>query len=112
MDFIQFLNSKKKQPEQSRVQHTKDTEITGIGVGTDTIQQSTPLNELNSYSVKTGDFVKIVFKENSPLNIYKGYIGEIRDYRKGQQFAMVMLEAIVSKQIIKFSIDHFIHLQF
>lgn len=101
MDFLQFLNSKKKKPETEVVQ-----EIEVID------NNDSHTMELVSHSIKKGDYVRIVFKKDSPLNIYKGYTGEIRDFRKGQDFAMVMLEAIASKQIIKFDIDHFYMLNF
>lgn len=61
---------------------------------------------------KKGDFVKIIYKENSILNMYKAYNGEIRTYYKGAVTATIQLEACNSAQTIMFPIDHFIKRNF
>jgi hypothetical protein len=61
---------------------------------------------------KKGDFVKIIYKENSKLNMYKTYNGEIRTYYKGGITASIQLEACNSAQAIIFPIDHFIKRNF
>jgi hypothetical protein len=61
----------------------------------------------NSYkNIRRGNYVKIIGVKNSILNIYKGYNGEVRDYKKDQDFAIIFLHFNYSR--IKFPIDHFI----
>ena len=55
---------------------------------------------------KRGNFVKIVKYENSVYNLYKGYIGEIRECY--DQHAIVALEADVSNKTINIPLDHLI----
>jgi len=52
--------------------------------------------------------VKIINVPNSILNTYKGYIGEIKNYKKDQDFALVFLHGIASATIIKFPLLHLI----
>jgi len=58
---------------------------------------------------KIGDLVKIIRLENSYLNVYKGYNGEIKLYRKGNKTAILFLEARNNINFIVFPIEHFIH---
>jgi ribosomal protein L21E len=55
---------------------------------------------------KRGNFVKIVKYENSVYNLYKGYIGEIRECY--DQHAIVALEADVSNKTINIPLEHLI----
>lgn len=55
---------------------------------------------------RKGDMVRVVFVPNSRLNVYKGYIGEVRDYKRGQDFALVFLHALNDFQLIKFPLEH------
>lgn len=57
---------------------------------------------------KRGDFVRVVRVPDSPLNIWKGYNGEIKDYVKGTEHAMVVLEALNAHSPIRFPINHLI----
>ena len=59
-------------------------------------------------NVKKGNMVRIIYNENSILNLYKGYIGEIRDYKKEHDFAIVFLHGINSQTFIKCPLQHFI----
>lgn len=59
-------------------------------------------------TIKRGDLVKIINVPNSILNSYKGYIGEIRDYKPGKSTALVFLHAISHQNTVKFPIEHFI----
>jgi hypothetical protein len=59
-------------------------------------------------NIKRGDFVKIIRVKDSNLNVYKGYIGEIKDYKRDQDFAIVFLHSINNSPFVKFPIDHFI----
>lgn len=85
MDFFQFLEISKKNINKSP---KKD------------------VTEIKEFYFKTGDFIKVKNKTNSKLNIYKGYIGEIRSYTKGQDYAFVMLDALYNQPFIKFPLDH------
>ena len=64
----------------------------------------------NSYkNLIKGNLVKIIGIKNSTLNVYKGYIGEIKDYKKDQDFAIIFLYAIqTNAHFVKFPINHFI----
>ena len=78
-----------------------------------TLIRHSPTNEnFNEELFKKGDFVKIIYKENSKLNMYKSYNGEIRTYYKGGVTASIQLEACNSAQAIVFPIDHFIKRNF
>ena len=90
MDFFQFIDTSSQQPTT-----TTTTEKT-VGFQTD------------YQNVKKGQMVKIVRKENSNLNMYKGYLAEIRDYKKGNDYVMLVLLAVVYPKLMKFPIDHFI----
>jgi hypothetical protein len=70
-----------------------------------------PLNMLEPIHYKKGDFIKIIYLENSPLNNYKGYNGEIRQYVKNSDYAFIVLEAINNSASIKFPVEHFIKIQ-
>lgn len=59
-------------------------------------------------NIKKGDFVKIIGVKDSFLNSYKGYVGEIKDYKRDQDFAIVFLHGITQLTIIKFPIYHFV----
>lgn len=61
---------------------------------------------------KKGDFVKIIYKKGSGLNVYKGYNGEIKTYFKGSGQATIMMEAINSPSPYIFPIGHFIKRDF
>lgn len=69
------------------------------------------VNTINTYkNIKTGDFIKIIYQKNSLLNCYKGYVGEIKEYRKEQDSALIFLHAITTFKLIKFPITHFVKL--
>lgn len=58
---------------------------------------------------KKGDMVRIIYKKDSILNTYKGYLGEIKTYKKNTEYARVFLHGINSFNVINFPVDHFIH---
>jgi hypothetical protein len=58
---------------------------------------------------KRGDFVIIQRLENSDLNVYKGYFGEIKQCRIIDDSAYVILEAMNYPIPIKFPIGHLVH---
>lgn len=43
--------------------------------------------------LKQGSIVSIVKYKESKYNIYKGYIGEVKDYRKNDSYLTVLLYA-------------------
>ena len=94
MDFFQLLNNAQKEG----------------GGGKDT-PKDTPKDTLKPHSlyenIRRGTPVKIVRMKNSVLNVYKGYIGEIKDYRRGQDYAMVTLNAVNNSTPIKIPLEHF-----
>jgi hypothetical protein len=55
---------------------------------------------------RKGDFIKIVRMENSIHNVYKGYYGEILEYDKNSDYALVILDAKHSHAPIKCHINH------
>jgi ribosomal protein L21E len=55
---------------------------------------------------KKGDMIRIIKYNNSPLNYYKGYIGEIKSYRKGQDWALVFLHSIQTANLIRVPLQH------
>jgi hypothetical protein len=71
----------------------------------------TPISMSEPTHYKKGDFIRIVQLENSPLNNYKGYNGEIRQYVKNAEHAYIVLEAINNSASIKFPIKHFVKIE-
>jgi hypothetical protein len=58
-------------------------------------------------NIKIGQFVRVHYLQGSSLNDFKGYIGEIRDYKQGQEHALVTLHALNTQRPIKMNIQHF-----
>jgi ATP-dependent exoDNAse (exonuclease V) alpha subunit len=69
------------------------------------------VNQVVYDNFRNGDRVRIIRSNKSNLNIYKGYIGEIRDYKKGQEFALVFLYAINYPTTVKFPVNHFVKIE-
>lgn len=70
---------------------------------------STKTENLNSINhLKIGTFVKIIHYKNSLYNVYKGYIGEIKDFKQNSNTAVINLHAINENRSIILPIDHFI----
>jgi hypothetical protein len=68
--------------------------------------------DVNDCTIKRGDFIKMVYKEKGSHNMYKGYIGEVKVYRKGQEYAMVILHAMNDMKLMRVSIDHFVKIEY
>jgi|688.fasta_scaffold377543_2 hypothetical protein len=67
------------------------------------------INHVSSYkNIRKGMFVKIIGVTGSYLNYYKGYFGEIKDYKREQDFAIIFLHGPVKVTILRFPIYHFI----
>jgi hypothetical protein len=68
------------------------------------------LNDIYQH-IKSGDNIRMIHRPNSILNCYKGYIGEIKEYKKGQSYALIFLYAINTYNLIKVPIEHFIKIK-
>lgn len=127
MDFLNFLKnsstndtSKKTKKDTITIKKnyatpTPTTEYNEQNISTVQFGNSPPVivqettNSIDTYkNIKRGEFIKIIYQPNSNLNCYKGYIGEIKEYRKDQTHALVFLHAINSTQFIKFPLTHFV----
>jgi len=104
MDFFLFnsKNSKIKETNSKETPHS--------------IKIERPANDVSAHvtyqNVSIGTLVRIIRKPNSKLNIYKGYIGEVKHYRKGQEHAIIFLYAIASLKCVQFPLDHFVKFSF
>ena len=85
----------------------KKTVINGRGIQS-TFKENTPLFNLEEVQFRKGETIKVVRLENSILNQYKGYIGTIRDARKGSDICMVVLDALNSGAAIRFPKTHLV----
>lgn len=103
MDFFQFLQNSKNETSDTKIPKTK-TQRKTIEI-CNKIGNNEDITLYNN--IQRGDFVKIIYLKGSPLNSYKGYIGEIRDYKKDQDSALVFLHAISSQCVVKFPLQHF-----
>lgn len=56
---------------------------------------------------RKGDFVTIVRMENSNMNVYKGYKGEIYDYTKNSDYALVIIDCLNASPI-RMHVNHLI----
>ena len=84
------------QPPKKHIQTTKNIK--------------TPPNTLpEQNSFKKGDFIVIIGVENSPLNIYKGYFGEIIYFIYRNNSAYIILEGINNSNPLQFPFGHFKH---
>jgi len=128
MDFFQFLqkscdstleNTNKKSNKKNKELQLQDNQKLNNNQKLDKDNQKLQLDnqqlqlqdnqETTVYkNIKRGDFIKIIHVKDSNLNSYKGYIGEIREYRKDQDFAVIFLHTIPSHNAIRFPIQHFI----
>jgi hypothetical protein len=66
------------------------------------------LQQTGTRQLKKGEVIRIVYCKDSPYNIYKGYIGEIRDYKKGMDTAVVFLYAVASYKLLILPLEHFV----
>ena len=97
MDFFSILQKNSNENENAlkikSIESVKDTEETRTKkqkMEIDNVLDQ--INHTNSYkNIKRGSYVKIIGVKNSILNIYKGYTGEIRDYKKDQDYAIIFL---------------------
>jgi ribosomal protein L21E len=57
---------------------------------------------------RKGDTIKIVRVLGGTHNQYKGYIGEIKDYKRGSSTALVILHAMNTPQLMRVPIEHLV----
>lgn len=113
MDFFQFLqkstDDSDSKKSKRKTKTTREHQIEDSNV-TDKVLTETKKREMEQAHlyIKRGDMVRIVNVPNSMLNIYKGYIGEIKDYKIDQDSALVFLHGITSITFIKFPLVHLI----
>lgn len=113
MDFLEILKNSSnstddniKQKDKQKPKITKNYDNSQLNTNYNSNSQ---LNTISTYkNIKKGDFIKIIYQKNSILNQYKGYFGEIKEYRKEQDSALIFLHAISVYRLIKFPITHFI----
>lgn len=113
MDFLEILKNSSnstddniKQKDKQKQKITKNYDNSQLNTNYNSNSQ---LNTISTYkNIKKGDFIKIIYQKNSILNQYKGYFGEIKEYRKEQDSALIFLHAISVYRLIKFPITHFI----
>jgi hypothetical protein len=105
----EFTNKNIKICKNNSIQDTQNNQDTQDTQDTQDIQIQHNSNQYNlsTYkNIRKGDFVKIIKLENSELNHYKGYIGEIRDYKKDQSHALIFLHARNTNTYILFPLKH------
>lgn len=104
MDFVKLLKNsidttkKKEESTSNTVRSKKNKENAN--------DNTTNLEIYND--IKLGDYVKIVYLEGSQYNDYKGYIGEVKEYKKGKDYAIIMIVSTNVPKFIKISLKHFI----
>ena len=111
MDFLELLKNSSNSTDDNIKQKDKNKQKPKINKNDDNDNYNTnsQLNTISTYkNIKKGDFIKIIYQKNSILNQYKGYFGEIKEYRKEQDSALIFLHAISVYRLIKFPITHFI----
>lgn len=113
MDFFQFLQKSTDNSDNSKKNNKRKIKTTDVKHKQE-IQQvqlqeptTSEIQQTHLY-IHKGDMVKIIGVPNSILNNYKGYIGEIKDYKRDQDFALVFLHGITALSIIKFPLTHLI----
>lgn len=118
MDFSQFLQNSYSKKNTSKASSEKNVtpkhklkkNITpsnsNTKFDTDT-DEDVKESKLNIYkNLRKGNMIKIIRVENSELNYYKGYIGEVRDYKKDQTHALIFLHARNNNVSISFPLTH------
>jgi hypothetical protein len=101
------LKDKKKEPAKKLKEKIFDIKPKTIDL------KSKPIVEEECHyqppKFKRGDFVIIQRLENSDLNVYKGYFGQIKECRLLTNSAYVILEAMNHPRPINFPIGHLVH---
>lgn len=98
MNFIDFLNQSNENLTKPKDENIKQHQEVKVGL----------YNDKSLKNISIGQTIKVVYFPNSPYNIYKGYIGEIRDYKKENNHAMICLNATNEYKVIQLPLKHFI----
>lgn len=91
MDFFQFLSINDESETRHKTPSCHQTSVDTIG-----------------FHLRKGLMVKVIYKKNSPLNYYKGYVGEVKQYKPNSEHALVILHAVNYPKLIRMPIDHFV----
>jgi hypothetical protein len=97
---------KKKEPIKKLKEKLFDIKSTTIDLKSKIITEERPYQH---QEFKKGDFVIIQRLENSDLNVYKGYYGQIKECRLFTNSSYVILEAMNHPRPISFPIGHLVH---
>jgi len=112
MDFFQFLQASKEKQNDISENNLQKTGIDIDNISNENCIENSDENCIDTYkNIRKGSMVKIIYVENSLLNTYKGYNGEIKNFKSGQDFALVFLHGIQHKCIIKFPLKHLMHIE-
>lgn len=95
MNFFQFLKNNNNSQNQITLDNKSKNEVLSVKTYHSTI-------------LKPGDRIKIIYYPNSYYNSYKGYYGEIKEYKKSQPFALVHIYTSTSTRKISLPIEHFV----
>jgi CHAT domain-containing protein len=99
---IQTKNQNKNQTKKQKNTNTNlDVSKTTFITPQKTLQEQ--------HSFKKGDFIVITGVENSPLNIYKGYFGEIKYLIPRNNSAYITFEAMNNSNALQIPFGHFKH---
>lgn len=102
---IEIKLTDKKNIDECKIEDNNDLDKTGIQ---STFKENVTLFNLEEIEFRKGETIKVVRLENSILNVYKEYIGTIRDSQKGSDTCMVVLDALNSGAAIRFPKTHLV----
>jgi hypothetical protein len=102
MDFFKLFKNSTSTNQNPSTSAETDKKNTSRSIQS----QSTGLQAYQN--VKKGDRIMIVRLAGSPLNFYKGYLGEIREYRNGCDYAIVVLQTTCYPRLLHMPLNHFI----
>ena len=111
MDFFHFLqnNNNTNNKTSISINNTKNSYQESSKQNSSKPSNLSPI--IKHSNLKAGDPIKIIFYPNSEYNSYKGYSGEIKDYRKSQSFALVYVYTSTSTKQIRLPLEHFIKVE-
>jgi hypothetical protein len=59
-------------------------------------------------NIRVGNRIKIVRLEGGNFNHYKGYIGEVKDYKKDHPTALIIVHAVNMPKLLRVPLEHFV----
>lgn len=112
MDFFQFLQNSSDTTNSNKGSESKIPQVKNVTANVLPTVKSDRDQDMDlvykTTTLKNGEIVKIVYMKGSLLNSYKGYIGEVKNYKKDQEFAQIFLHSITHYCVIKFPLAHFV----